>query len=614
DVGGVEIAAIDDQGRIANATRQIACDLVASAGVWQPAVHLHSHTGAKPVYDDTLSAFVPGPSRQAEASAGASAGRFALADCLGDGFKSGAAAANATGFGSGTAPTVPACDDGGSAEPSKALWSVPRPSGVRGKAFVDIQDDVTDKDIALAHREGYVSVEHLKRYTTLGMGTDQGKTSNLAGHAIMAQLRGEPMQQVGTTTFRPPYTPVAFAVFSGRDLGRHYQPIRRTPTHDWQQANGATFIEAGHWLRAQVYIRQGETMTTAINREVKAVRGNVGICDVSTLGKIDVQGPDAAKFLDRVYCNTFSTLPVGRARYGLMLREDGMVMDDGTTSRLSESRFFMTTTTANAGKVMTHLEFCLGVLWPDLKVQVTSVTEQWAGIAIAGPKSRELLQRVITGIDLGNEAMPFMGVRDCQLAGIPARLFRISFSGELAYEVAVPSDYGIAAWEALLVAGKPLDVTTYGLEAMGVMRIEKGHVVGSELDGRTTAGDLGMERMLAKKKDFIGKQLLQRPGLQDPKRKRLVGLVPVDGRTRIRAGSQIIADPNHATPIPMLGHVTSACFSATLNHPIAMALVSGGPERKGETLYAAFPLRNEMVAVKVVDHVFYDPKGERLHG
>jgi sarcosine oxidase subunit alpha len=485
---------------------------------------------------------------------------------------------------------------------------------VRGKAFVDLQDDVTDKDVALAHREGYVSVEHLKRYTTLGMGTDQGKTSNLAGHAIMAGLRGQSMREVGTTTFRPPYTPVPFAVFAGRDIGRHYQPIRRTPTHAWQQANGATFIEAGLWLRPQVYMRSGESMGDAIAREVRAVRGNLGICDVSTLGKIDVQGPDAAAFLDHVYCNTFSTLPVGRARYGLMLREDGMVMDDGTTSRLSDHRFFMTTTTANAGKVMTHLEYYLGAVWPEMKVQVTSVTEQWAGIAVAGPRSRELLQRVMTGVDLSNDALPFMGVRDGLLAGIPARVFRISFSGELAYEVNVPSDFGIAAWEALMAAGKPLDIVPYGLEAMGVMRIEKGHVVGAELDGRTTPGDLNMDRLVSKRKDFIGKQLLQRPGLTDPKRKRLVGLVPVDGRTRIRAGAQIVADPRAPAPVEMLGHVTSACFSATLNHPIAMALVSGGLARRGEVLHAAFPLRNESVAVRVVDPVFVDPEGKRLHG
>jgi len=615
DVAAVEIARIDPQGALADgAARQLACDLVCASGGWQPAVHLHSHTGAKPVFDDTINAFVPGPSRQAELSVGAARGAFALADCLADGLRAGAEAAKATGHGSGAVPPTPACEDGGVQAPARALWPVPRPPGVRGKAFVDIQDDVTDKDVALAHREGYVSVEHLKRYTTLGMGTDQGKISNLAGHAIMAGLRGQSMQQVGTTTFRPPYTPVAFAAFAGRELGRHYQPIRRTPTHAWHEANGATFIEAGLWVRPQVYMRGGEQMGDAIAREVRAVRGNLGICDVSTLGKIDVQGPDAAKFLDRVYCNTFSTLPAGRARYGLMLREDGIVMDDGTTSRLSEHRFFMTTTTANAGKVMTHLEYYLSVVWPELKVQVASVTEQWAGIAVAGPKSRELLQRAMTGVDLSNEALPFMGVRDGLLAGIPARVFRISFSGELAYEVNVPSDFGVAAWEALMAAGNPLDAVPYGLEAMGVMRIEKGHVVGSELDGRTTPGDLNMDRLVSKKKDFIGRQLMGRPGLVDPKRKRLVGLVPVDGRTRIRAGAQIVADPRAPAPVEMLGHVTSACPSASLNHPIALALVSGGLERKGQTLHAAFPLRNESVAVKVVDPVFVDPEGKRLHG
>ena len=613
-VDGVEVVRVDATGRaIGNVTDRLACDLVCVSGGWQPAVHLHSQSGAKPVYDERLNAFVPGAPRQAEVSVGASRGSFALGACLQEGFAAGAAAAKAAGFGTGAAPATPSCDDQAE-EAARPLWRVPRLAGVRGKAFVDIQDDVTEKDVALAHREGYVSVEHLKRYTTLGMGTDQGKTSNLPGHAIMADLRGETMQAVGTTTFRPPYTPVPFGVFAGRELGRHFQPIRRTPMDDWHKANGATFVEAGLWVRAQVYMKPGESMGDAIAREVKAVRGNVGIVDVSTLGKIDVQGPDAAAFLDRVYCNTFSTLPVGRARYGLMLREDGIVMDDGTTSRLAEHRFFMTTTTANAGKVMTHLEYYLQCVWPELRVQVTSVTEQWAGIAIAGPRSREVLQKAMTGIGLGSNELPFMGVADGLLAGIPARVFRISFSGELAYEVNVPSDHGIAAWEALMAAGKPLGIIPYGLEAMGVMRIEKGHVVGSELDGRTTPGDLNMDKLVSKKKDFIGRQLLARPGLTDPNRKRLVGLVPVDLRTRIRAGAQLVENPSAPAPIPMLGHVTSACFSATLGHPIAMALIHGGLERKGETLHAAFPLRNESVAVRVVDPVFVDPKGERLHG
>ncbi len=613
-VDGVEVVRVDADGRaVGNGVHRLDCDLVCASGGWQPSVHLHSQSGARPVYDERLAAFVPGAPKQAEASVGAARGSYALGDCLGEGFAGGAAAAKEAGFGGGAAPVAPECDDAREEAP-RPLWKAPRVAGVRGKAFVDIQDDVTEKDVALAHREGYVSVEHLKRYTTLGMGTDQGKTSNLPGHAIMAGLRGESMQAVGTTTFRPPYTPVPFGVFAGRELGRHFQPIRRTPMHDWHAANGATFVEAGLWLRAQVYMKPGEDIHAAIAREVKAVRGNVGICDVSTLGKIDVQGPDAAKFLDRVYCNTFSTLPVGKARYGLMLREDGMVTDDGTTSRIAEHRYFMTTTTANAGKVMTHLEYYLQCVWPELKVQVASVTEQWAGIAIAGPRSREVLQRAMTGIGLGGNELPFMGVADGLLAGIPARVFRISFSGELAYEVNVPSDRGIEAWEALMAAGRPLGVVPYGLEAMGVMRIEKGHVVGAELDGRTTPGDLNMERLVARKKDFIGKPLLARPGLVDPKRKRLVGLVPVDGRTRIRAGAQLVEDPRAPAPVPMLGHVTSACFSATLGHPIAMALVEGGLARKGETLAAAFPVRDESVAVRVVDPVFFDPKGERLHG
>ncbi len=353
-------------------------------------------------------------------------------------------------------------------------------------------------------------------------------------------------------------------------------------------------------------------MAAAVRREAKHVREAVGLVDVTTLGKIDVQGPDAAEFLNRVYVNGWKTLPIGKARYGLMLREDGMAFDDGTTARLGAQRYFMTTTTANAAKVLAHLEYGLDVLWPELDVQVTSVTEQWAAMALAGPRSRKVLAKLVDGDVSGDAALPFMGLRDCRIAGIPGRVFRISFSGELAYEINVPADWGRTAWEAVMAAGAAEDIIAYGTEAMGVLRIEKGHVAGPELNGQTTPYDLGLGALVSTKKDFIGRRLLERPALRDPARPRLVGLAPIDGRMRIRAGAQIVeAESGTGAPI---GHVTSAAFSPTLGHPIALALVSGGPARKGQTLYASYPLRGEVVPVGVTDSIFVDPKGERLHG
>ncbi|HEX2115319.1 MAG TPA: glycine cleavage T C-terminal barrel domain-containing protein [Alphaproteobacteria bacterium] len=480
----------------------------------------------------------------------------------------------------------------------------------KGKRFVDIQDDVTAEDITLAHRENYVSVEHLKRYTTLGMGTDQGKTSNVNGLAIMAALRGEDIPAVGTTTFRPPYTPVTLGVIAGPHTGKHLDPIRRTPLHDWHVANHAKMYEAGQWLRPRVYIREGESFRDAWIREVNAVRGRVGVADVSTLGKIDVQGPDATAFLDRVYCNAMRSLPVGKARYGLMLRDDGIVMDDGTLARVGEHRYYMTTTTANAGKVLAHLERLLQVDWPDLRVVVTSVTDQWAQIACAGPESRALLGRVVDGIDFSNAALPMLGVRDGRIVGIPVRVFRVSYSGELAYEVATPSDHALFVWTKLIEAG----AVPYGLEAMGAMRIEKGHVAGPEINGQTTAADLGLGRLVSTKKEFIGKGLLQRPALADPARPALVGLVPADRKTPIRGGSQLVVDHKAAPPVPMIGHVTSVTWSPTLGQPIALALLANGARRMGETIVAASPLSGDFVPVRVVSPHFFDPEGARQNG
>jgi len=611
-LGAVDVAPLAE----GSAVRRIECDLLAVSGGLNPTVHLHSHAGGKLAWDEARLCFVPSTGRATVRSAGAACGSFGLGACLAEGARAGTEAAAAAGFTKPAAVTPPSVTDE-PARPPQALWVVPAREGRGGKRFVDIQDDVTVEDVGLAAREGYVSVEHLKRYTTLGMGTDQGKTANVNGLALLAQLRGDAIPAVGTTTFRPPYTPVTIGALAGREIGLHFMPIRRTPMHDWHGAHGGLMIETGLWMRPRCYVRAGETPDQAVRREAAHIRNAVGFVDVSTLGKIDVQGPDATEFLQRAYANAWASLPVGKARYGIMLREDGMVFDDGTTSRIADDRYFMTTTTANAAAVLMHLEYLLQIVWPELRVQVTSETDQWAAMALAGPRARTVLARVVEGLDVSDASLPFMGVRDAHVAGLPARIFRISFSGELAYEINTPADHGLALWEAVLAAGAGEDIIPYGLEAMGVLRIEKGHVAGPELNGRTTAEDLGLGRMVsAKKPDFIGKHLRERPGLKDAGRLRIVGLVPADGTSRLRPGAQIVAEAAPTLPGKSLGHITSTAHSPTLGHSVALALVSGGAARKGETLYAAYFLDGggASVPVRVVDPVFVDPEGKRLHG
>jgi len=611
-VSGAEVMPLSEDGtRVHGPRRSIACDLLAVSGGWSPAVHLHSQAGGRPVYADKIGAFVPGEPKQAERSAGAAAGTLNLADCLRDGGKAGADAAHAAGHGSGTAPDRPACDseDRGHV---RALWAIPGGRS-RGRHFIDFQNDVTAKDVKLAHAEGYVSVEHLKRYTTLGMATDQGKTSNVNGHGLLAELRGDSMDEVGTTTFRPPYTPVTFGTLAGQDTGEHLEPTRRTAMHEWHAEHGAVFTSAGLWLRPQYYPKPGERAFDAIQREARTVREAVGLVDVSTLGKIDIQGPDAAEFLNRVYINGWKRLPVGKARYGMMLREDGMADDDGTTSRLADDHFVMTTTTAKAGPVMARLERHLAVDWPELRVTLASVTEQWATMALAGPRSREVLARVAPDVDVSNEALPFMGVTAATLAGVPGRIFRISFSGELAYELAVPADHGRAVWERVMAEGEPAGIAPYGTEALGVLRIEKGHPAGPELDGRTSPGDLGMGRMLSSKKDFVGRRALERDAFHNEPRPELVGLVPVDGARKLRTGAQITAEEQPETPAARLGHISSSAHSPELGHAVALAFVEGGREREGEVVHAQYPLLDETVAARLTSPVFVDPEGTRLH-
>jgi sarcosine oxidase subunit alpha len=605
---GDEVASFD--GRTAVLRRRggtggdkVAADLLCLSGGWNPNVQLASQSGAKPRWDSALASHVPGEPVQAERSAGAANGIFGIGAAATDGAKAGREAAATAGFDKISDFAMPEL---GRAEQSIApFWEV---KGA-GKSFVDLQHDVTAADIRLAHREGFSHVEHAKRYTTHGMATDQGKLGSLVGSAILAEARGEPVEAVGVPTHRPYTLPVSFGALAGHASAAHFQPVRRTALHHWHLRNGAAMQPTGVWLRPFFYPKPGETGWDPIFREARAVRSSVGICDVSTLGKIDVQGPDAATFLDRLYINSFSTLAVGKCRYGVMLREDGMVFDDGTTSRLAEDHFLVTTTTGNAAPVLEHMEFHAQTVWPDLDVQFCSVTDQWAQIAVAGPKSRETLAAAVHELDLANDAFPFMGVGEAKIAGVPVRLFRISFSGELAYEVAVPSGQAETVWEAILTAGKPFGILPYGLEAMSLMRVEKGHAAGPELNGQTTAADLGMGRMMKKSGDVIGRVLSGRPGLADPGRPRLVGIRPVDASKRLRGGAHIVREPSSGTS---MGWVSSVTQSIEHDCWIGLALVENGESVKGQRLFAVSPLHDESVEVTITSPHHVDPESARV--
>jgi sarcosine oxidase subunit alpha len=606
--GGKTVRGAELRAESAAATQWIDCELIAVSGGWSPTVHLTSHTGVRPVYDATVGAMLPGPWPAGVTGAGRVTG--ANGDGLAGGHRAGAFAARSIGaLGNAGEPLT------ASGPPCATPWAKPaqnRLGAHRGKAFVDFQNDVTTADVLLAHEEGYESLEHLKRYTTLGMGTDQGKTSNLAAAQLMAELRGSELANASMTTYRPPYTPVSVGALAGRSIGPHFRPTRRTPMHDWHLANGATLIEAGPWLRPWFYAWAGTDAATAYIAEMQLVRSGVGISDISSLGKIDVQGPDAAEFLDRIYVNNFASLPVGKGRYGVMLNDDGIVLDDGTTARFSEYSYFMTTTTAQAGEVMSRLEFLLQTAWTDLKVQVLSVTDRWAGMSVAGPKSRQALALALPGIDVSNEAIPHMGVVEHQLDGMPVRVLRLSFSGELAYEVYVPADRGVAMWQTILQRAAALGIRPYGLEALASLRIEKGHVAGLELDHRTTLDDLGLAKMASKKKAYVGRELRERADLQAPDRWSLVGLECLDASARLRGGAILFANGERIHGHGR-GYITSVMFSTVLNKTIALALYRGGLKHEGEEIVCASPLRNEQVRARIVSPMFIDPSGERLH-
>ena len=589
---------------------EVSCDCICVSGNWTPTVHLSSQSGNKLKFNETIDAFIPSQSRQKESTIGSANGSFTLKQALEDGFNKGFELSNKI-TNKNSKSTAPTSNERSYGEHDK-FWCMPLPKNKHYKRFVDFQNDVAVSDIELAVREGFRSIEHVKRYTTLGMATDQGKTSNLNGLQLVSNIEGKIVPEVGHTTFRPPYTAVTIGTIVGREVGKHYRPTRKSPMHEWHEKNNAVFVDAGLWLRPRYYKQGNESLEEAAKREANNVRKNVGVCDVTSLGKIDIKGPDTAEFLNRIYTNAWMKLPVGKARYGVMLREDGIVFDDGTTTRISENHFHMTTTTAQAVNVLAHLEYYLQVVWPELNVNVLSTTEQWAGAALAGPNSRELLSKLFPETNILNEALPFMGYKESDLFDVPARIFRISFSGELAYEINVESGYGTFMWEKIIEFGQEMNIEPYGTEALSTLRIEMGHVAGSELDGRTIPYDVSLEGMLSKKKDFIGKRSLTREAFLNPKREKVVGVIPLDKKTTIPEGSHLVKDGNASSPNPKLGHVSASCWSVEYNNPFSLAIIQDGKNRIGEKLYAVSPLNNKNIAVEIVSSHYVDPKGERV--
>ena len=588
----------------------IACDIIAVSGGYTPNIQLISHRGVRPYWDDGACCFLSGETSEPIGICGGASGYFELSDAI-----SSASGAWKPLFSKrAKAKTPPAT---GWHNHADSIFEV-RPKGQKLKSFIDPQHDVTTADIRQAKQEGFISVEHMKRYTTLGMATDQGRNGNVLGIAAMAEARGISIPEVGITTFRPPFTPISIGVLAGRSVGHHWQPIRRTPMHDTHIAQGAPMTDAGLWKRAWYYPQAGETINDAYIREAARVRQTVGIVDVSTLGKIAVQGPDAATYLNRLYINGFAKLPVGRARYGIMLRDDGAVLDDGTTWRMADDDFFMTTTTAQAGEVMRFMEELRQTRWPDLKVHITSVTDQWGAVAVAGPQARELLQKALPEFDFSDEAFGFMDVKEAALSvdgrQVKMRAARISFSGERAFEVYIEASYADTLWQKLEGLLPDFDGVCYGLEALGALRIEKGHVTGAELDGRVTLEDAGFAKMASSKKDYIGNVLRKRPYLADnEERQKLVGIMPVNPSETFSAGAILCAPDNVAGFGD--GWISAVTHSPALGHWIGVGFAKAGYQAwEGQELVAADPVRGKSVRVRLVSPHMFDEKGERMHG
>ncbi|MEO1197745.1 MAG: sarcosine oxidase subunit alpha family protein [Pseudomonadota bacterium] len=590
----------------------VSCDTVLMSAGWTPSVHMVSQSRGKLRFDADRQIYVPGQPSERQVSAGACNGTFDLVSVIDEGYAAGANAATAAGV--KAAPAKNATVETDTPLDGQFAGAVPHNRGAAVRAFVDFQHDVTSKDVKLAIREGFKSIEHVKRYTTTGMATDQGKTSNMNALAIASSILDRPVPEIGLTTFRMPYTPVTFGALAGTARGDLLDPVRRTPMHVWEEQHGAVFEDVGQWKRAWYYPKAGEDMHAAVNRECLTVRNSVGLFDASTLGKIEVVGPDAAEFMNRMYINAWTKLAPGRCRYGIMCRDDGFVYDDGVIARLAEDRFHVTTTTGGAPRVLAFMEDYLQTEWTDLDVWLTSTTEQWAVIAVQGPKAREVIAPFVDDIDLSGDALPHMAVREGHICGVPTRLFRVSFTGELGYEINVPADYGLPVWNAVWAEAEKHDACVYGTETMHVLRAEKGYIiVGQDTDGTLTPDEAGVGWAIGKKKpDFVGKRGLYRPDLVLPDRKQIVGLAINDNQTLLEEGAQITEEAQPATGTHALGHVTSAYWSATLDRPIALAMVERGRDRVGETLYV--PMPSGAIEVTVTDPVFFDKEGARING
>jgi sarcosine oxidase subunit alpha len=606
-VSGITLARVQN-GQV-QAAQNIQCDAVLMSGGYTPSVHLFSQSRGKLLWNDDLQSFIPGSSAESEQSAGACRGIYGLAEVLADGARAGAASAPEPHHAQRRFNV-----DTLSRRSSAYLGTLPQanPPG-REKSFVDWQHDVTTRDLALATREGFESIEHVKRYTTTGMATDQGKTSSLNAMAIVAKSLEIAIPQVGLTTFRMPYTPVSFGSFAGISRGDLFDPVRTTPTHPWAQAKTAVFENVGLWKRARYFPRGGEDMHAAVARECRAVRSACGMFDASTLGKIEVVGPDAAEFMNRMYINSWSNLGVGRSRYGILLREDGFIYDDGVVARIGADRFHVTTTTGGAPRVLALMEDYRQTEWPELKVWLTSTTEQWAVIAVQGPKSRLVLESLVEGLDISAAAWPHMSVGRGRICGVPMLLFRVSFTGELGFEINVPADFGLSVWEAVHAAGQAYGITEYGTETMHVLRAEKGYIiVGQDTDGTVTPDDAGLSWAIGKgKADFVGKRSLERASMKSADRKQLVGLRAKDPGVTLEEGAQVAAKSGQKPPMELIGHVTSSYASSVLGHSIALALIEGGRARLAQTLYV--PMPNGDLEVEVTSPVFYDPAGARIN-
>jgi len=613
--GGTHVTGVRLRGhgaRLLETADVLSCDLLAVSGGWNPVVHLYAQSRGRPRWCERRACFVPDAAAQPQSSVGAANGDFSLQAALDGGVRAGLRAAQgAVGAQAVDAPSWSAPQP--EETPLMPLWSVGKGTQIsRGpKQFIDYQNDVSVSDIHLAVREGYHSVEHVKRYTAMGFGTDQGKLGNINGMAVLAEALKQSIPETGTTTFRPNYTPVSFGAMAGRELGDYFDPIRKTCLYDWNVAQGALFEDVGNWKRAHYYPKPGEDMHAAVRRECLAVRNAVGILDYSTLGKIDVRGPDAVEFLNRMYINSWTKLQPGRCRYGLLLDENGMVMDDGVSIRLSEDHFILTTTTGGAARVMSWMERWLQTEWPDLRVYLTSITDQYAVATVAGPQARKVLGAVCQDIDFDNEAFPFMSFREGTIDGVFARILRVSFSGELSYEVYIPANSGRHVTDLLMRAGEPYGITPYGTETMHVLRGEKGYIiVGQDTDGSVSPMDLGMGGMVAKTKDCLGKRSLTRSHTQGPGRKQLVGLMARDPQCVLPEGGQILLSETRAPLAPMFGHVTSSYMSPILGRSIALALLKDGQSRMDQEVIVA-TADGRFMPARVCGTVFYDPEGAR---